>query len=61
VRRILAGNDIVWVAHREAIHLNMSAPGVFEALNSIRGEDQVQVKWPILQLDKSLPCSISAV
>ena len=50
----LAGNDVVQMADGETLDLDAPLPGVFEALDPIRREDQVQIERPVFELDKVL-------
>src|SRR5207244_438503 len=52
VRRDLARDDVVEVAHGETFDVDVAPPGVLEALDAVRGEDQVEVEGAVLELDE---------
>src|SRR5438552_16966705 len=54
IRRTLAGNEVVRMADRKALDVDMAGPRVREALNPVGSEYQVHIKGPIFQLHKVL-------
>lgn len=50
--RFLAGDNVVRMADRQALHLDVPRPGCFKVLNAIGRKENVQVKWTVLELDK---------
>lgn len=35
----------------------MSPPGILKSLNAVRRKDEIQIKWPILELNEVLAAS----
>src|SRR5262245_59434528 len=52
--RFLAGDDVVELADGEALDLYAPPPGVGEALDAVRREDEVEVERPVLELHEIL-------
>src|SRR5262249_40094753 len=50
----LAGDDVVEVADGEPFHLDAPLPGVGEALDAVRREDEVEIERPVLELHEVL-------
>ena len=48
IRDYLNGNDVVQVTNSKAFHLDMLTPGFLEPFDSVRGKDQIQIKWAVL-------------
>src|SRR5205814_1055559 len=51
---LLAGNNVIGMTNGEPVDIDMPAPGFLEPFNSVRGEDQVKIEGPILQLHEIL-------
>ena len=54
IRRGLAPDDVIQVGNGEVIDNHATAPCVFESLDAVRREDQVNVEWPVFELHKVL-------
>jgi hypothetical protein len=50
----LARDDIVDVADRKALDLDVATPGIGEGLAAIRGEDEIEIEGAALELDEVL-------
>src|SRR5438874_6353151 len=55
MRRHFAGNDVVRMTNRKTIYINVPIPSIFESLDPIWREAQIQIEWPVLQLYEVLP------
>jgi hypothetical protein len=52
IRRRLAADDVVNVAHGKSFDLDAPLPGIGKAFDAVGGVDQIEVEWPVLELDE---------
>ena len=58
--RFLAGDDVIDMTDRKALHLDMPPPCIFKPLDAIRRENQIEIEWAVLKLNEILSAPISA-
>src|ERR1041385_7210156 len=55
IRRCLALNDVVNIADTKPLYFHATLPGIFESLNAIGREYEIQIERTVFQLDEVFP------
>src|SRR6266542_3361806 len=55
IRGGLARDNVVDVTDRKPFDFHAPAPGITKSLDTVRGEDEVEVKGTVLELDEIFP------
>ena len=55
--RLLTGDDVIGMTNRESIDFDVASPCCFKGIYPVGCKDEVEVEWPVPQLNEILAAS----